>query len=288
MMPSVRGDTQVRCVIGDPVSHSFSPQIQNYFGERLGLNSVYAAMRVLPENLGDAIRGAFCLGICGINVTVPHKREVMEHLKTVDGAARVIGAVNTLKLGPTGYSGFNTDWIGAKSALELAGASPKGKKVLIIGAGGSAHAAAYMAAAEGAEEIFIANRTWGKAAGLAERIEKAHFARARAIRPEEMDEIEKDIVIQTTTVGFGANKEASPVSGSGFFSGVELALDFIYSPWETQFLKAAAAAGSKTQNGFPMLVLQAAASLEIWTGKSLEKDFLASAIEKLSRDYLSL
>ena len=155
----INADTKVFAVLGCPVGHSLSPLIQNTAAKLKGHNMVYTAMCVEPEQLGDAVKGGRALGISGFNITVPHKKAVMEHLCGLDPLAELIGAVNTLKLTENGYVGYNTDAVGAYYALAEAGADVKDKNVLVIGAGGAGYACAAMAFMRGAKSLYIANRT---------------------------------------------------------------------------------------------------------------------------------
>jgi shikimate dehydrogenase len=273
----------VCCVIGDPVSHSFSPQIHSYFAASLGLPLSYTAFHVKPEGLADAIKGAHALGIKGINVTVPHKTEVIPHLAQLSEDASLIGAVNTLALAQSGYAGSNTDWIGMKMALESEGVSLEGKSVAVIGAGGSARAACLMASRCGAKEISFANRTLSKAEELCDLAEKCGLPGSFYPLSDIMDIEGRDIVIQTTTVGFGKNQGVCPAPPE-FLEKSEIALDIIYAPWETEFLKTAKRF-CKAINGFTMLVCQAAASFETWFGVKLSGDFLRQAVQDLSKEY---
>jgi shikimate dehydrogenase len=218
-----------------------------------------------------------------MNVTVPHKTLVMKHLASVDPDARLIGAVNTLTLAPGGYAGSNTDWIGLMSAIEAEGASLSGKRVAVIGAGGSARAACLMAARANAKEIVILNRTLEKAEALCAVAEKCGISAISGKLASVMDFAPFDAAIQTTTVGFGKNVNVSPVPPE-FFSGLEIAFDIIYSPWETEFLRLAKGR-CKAANGFGMLVRQAAASFETWFGARLDGEFLKRAVCELGEEY---
>ena len=106
----ISGKAMVCGVIGNPVGHSLSPMMHNYYGEALKLDYIYVPCNVDDDKVGEAVRGAYALGFEGINVTVPHKQRVMEHLLAIDDAARCIGAVNTLVRMEGGYKGYNTDY----------------------------------------------------------------------------------------------------------------------------------------------------------------------------------
>lgn len=264
---SICGKTQVFGIIGDPVEHTFSPFIHNTISEMFGADFRYLPFMVAGDNLEDALKGAYALGVKGFNVTVPHKKAVMKYLCGVDEKASRIGAVNTLKYTENGYVGYNTDILGLMYALKGKGIEIKGKNVLIIGAGGSACAAVILAASEGAASVIIANRTVANAERLKEQAEKYYSVSVSAVSSDNLDNVEKcDLIIQTTTLGFGRNEGISPVKNPDFFKDkcVRAVFDVIYTPWETQILKDAKKAGITAVNGFDMLVYQAVASSEIW------------------------
>lgn len=274
------GRTAVYGVIGDPVSHSFSPQIHAYFAELCGLDMAYVPFHVKGKNVGDAIRGAHALGIQGLNVTVPHKMAVMPYLSHIDAAAKQVGTVNTLLWKEDGYHGYNTDYIGILRSISALGMSFKGRSVAVFGAGGSAYAACIAAASGGAERIGIVNRTSENALALASHVNSHYNVDVREVTSP-------DIVIQTTTVGFGEMKDSSPVSSPGYFAGVQLAFDIIYTPWETVFMRQAREAGvPHVINGFPMLVEQAAAAFGIWhTDERLYAENFDEKIETLAKRF---
>lgn len=285
----INGSTKVFGVIGDPICHTMSPMIHNTMAQMLNTNLVYTGFRVKAEGLKDAIRGAYCLGIAGLNVTVPHKKAVMECLCTIDKTAEAVGAVNTLKYTESGYVGYNTDMIGSEYALKTNGVEIDGKTVLVLGAGGAANALTAMAAKNNAEKIYIVNRTLEKAQTLAEHIKKYYNVEILPMSISDINKIERcDLVLNGTTLGFGENIEKTPVEDASFFkkAEVQVVFDAIYSPWETVLLKNAAKMGIKTINGFDMLIYQAAAAREIWCEENLSKTFLNELREKLTKYYL--
>ena len=272
----VDGNTAVYGVIGNPVGHSFSPQIHGYLAELCGLNMAYMPFCVSDHLVQDAICGAYALGIKGLNVTVPHKKAVMSHIVDIDDMARQIDAVNTLVWTKGGYKGYNTDHIGIDRTIADLGMTFSERTVAIIGAGGSAYAAGVAAAKGKARHIVILNRTQENARLLALHINRHYntpvtFSNldGQVLNGQVLDE-QVDIVIQTTTVGFGQAVGKSPVA-PGFFKGVQLAFDIIYTPWETEFLRLAKSLGFPlVTNGFPMLVHQAVAAFNLWHGGILE------------------
>ncbi|MDR2649284.1 MAG: shikimate dehydrogenase [Clostridiales bacterium] len=275
--------TDVLGVIGYPIEHSLSPQIHERFARAMNQDICYAAFRVVPERLGEAIAGAHSLGIKGLNVTIPHKQACLPFLSRADETARRIGAVNTLVYEEEGYAGYNTDYIGIKMSLKAAGAEIRGKSVVIIGAGGTARAACVMTADNAPAEIVIANRTSDNAELLAAGVKSFYNIPIRAVPLSELNNIlHKDIVIQTTSVGLNEPPGKCPVDSESFFEEVSAALDLIYSPWETRFIQMARAKGVPAVNGFSALVYQAAASFELWRGLRLPPHYLDSVLEILA------
>lgn len=282
----VKGTTDVFSVIGCPVKHSFSPVIHNTMSEITKRDFIYTAMEVQPDCLQGAVKGAYCLGIKGINVTVPHKIAVMDLLCDIEKRARVIGAVNTLKYTKDGYVGYNTDVIGVGYAIKNKGYSIKDKTVLLLGAGGAANACGVMACDEKCKKLIIANRTLEKAKSLARNLSAYYDCSIEAIAMNDISKIEScDIILNATTVGFGNQKGLSPIEDKGFYreKGVEFVFDAIYTPWETQLLKDASEAGAETLNGFSMLVYQAVAAEEIWFDEKYGKDMQEELCRKLSK-----
>ena len=278
---SVKGKTAVYGVIGCPIEHTLA--------KTLNKDMIYEAFRVEKDNLESAIKGAYSLGIKGLNVTVPHKVEVMKCLCDIDKRAKVIGAVNTLKYTENGYVGYNTDIIGVYYAIKNKGFDVKGKTVLLLGAGGAGNACGVMAADNGAKMLYIANRTVSKADKLAESI-RAEYPDTE-IKTLSIDDIydipNVDIVLNATVIGFGENKGLSPIKDTGFYKakGVEMVFDAIYSPWETQLLKDCRKEGITGINGFDMLVYQAVAAEEIWFDEEIDPQLTEKARKELSDFY---
>lgn len=286
----VKGTTDVYAVIGCPVHHSFSPVIHNTVKNITHKDFIYTALEVRPEMLRAAIKGAYALGIKGMNVTVPHKVAVMDELCRIDKNASVINAVNTLKYTDKGYEGYNTDVIGVYYAIKNRGFDIKNKNILLLGAGGAGNACAVMAADKGCAKLYISNRTIEKAQKLSKTVADNYGCDARAISLEDIYGIDSvDIVINSTVMGFGNNVGVSPIKDKEFFKekNVELVFDVIYAPWETQLLKDASSQGIPVLNGFDMLVYQAVASEEIWFGEGFEselKEKLCSELRKYYRE----
>ena len=266
----VSGKTRVYGVIGDPIEHSLSPVIHNAAFADLGLESVFLAFRVKPAEIGNAVNGMRALGIHGLNVTMPHKTTVIPHLDEVDKIARFLNAVNTIHNKNGKLWGFNTDGVGALKALRENGVDPKGKKVLLLGAGGASRAIAYTIAHE-ADELVILNRTVKPAKELARQLRQLLPKKisADALSPEAIEDnlMDSEVLINATSIGMKPNVNETPVNPKWLRTNLAV-MDIVYNPLETKLAKIAKEAGAKVVSGVEMLIYQGAASFEIWTGKS--------------------
>ena len=173
----INGKTKLMGLIGNPVEHTLSPVIHNTIASCMNENMAYLPFPV-KEDLEMAVKGAYALGVQGMNVTVPYKSAVMPSLVNVDEQAAIIGAVNTLVRVDGGYKGYNTDLPGLYRAMRSDGIELADAKVVILGAGGAARSAAFLCAFHKAKEVYILNRTVQKAALVAEEVkEKTGFIR---------------------------------------------------------------------------------------------------------------
>jgi shikimate dehydrogenase len=278
----ITGKTRVCGVIGEPIEHTLSPIMQNAAFEALKLDYVFLAFRVKPSEVGDAVNGMRALNMRGLNVTMPHKSRVIEHLDRVDLSAQIINSVNTILNKENLLFGFNTDGVGALKALRENGVEPKGRKVLLLGAGGAARAIAYTMAKE-ADELAVLNRTVKQAQELARLLEKTASKKivAGALTPTEIryNIQDSDILINATSVGMKPKYEESPVPAKLLTPNLSV-MDIIYNPLETKLAKEAKAAGAKVVSGVEMLIYQGAASFEIWTGKSAPVEVMRQAAVK--------
>ncbi|TLN26998.1 shikimate dehydrogenase [bacterium] len=255
-------------VIGYPVRHSLSPLMQTAALRARGLDAVYLAFEVAPEKLGEAVRGAYALGVTGLSVTVPHKVSVMGFIDEIDEGARAIGAVNTLVRGPRGWKGHNTDAAGfTGSARRELGFSAAASSALVLGAGGAARAVICGLAKEGVKCIYIAARRGEAAEGLAGELNAA--LGGLTVKPVAMQSAPGllkagDMVVSATPLGL--SKEAKwPFEMKSFAEGV-LFYDTAYGKGETPLEKEAKALGFKAVSGRGMLAGQGAEAFALWTG----------------------
>lgn len=253
-------------VFGDPIRHSRSPIMLNRAFQEAGINAVYAAFHVRPAELGEAVRGIRALGYRGINVTIPHKVEVMQYLDEIDEGARIVGAVNTIVNDAGKLTGYNTDGIGyVRSLKEETGIELKGQNVLVLGAGGAARGVAYALAKEGAGCIYIANRTKERALELAETI--GAFTKTIGLGLDEVADVvdEVQFVLNTTSAGMHPHTEELPMPVH-LLRKHHLVSDLIYNPRITRFLREAEAIGARIHGGLGMFIYQGAFAFEYWTG----------------------
>lgn len=265
---TINAKTSVYCVIGDPISHSLSPNIHNAAFKRLKLNSVYLAFKVQKEFLVEAVKGLKSIGVKGFNVTIPHKVSIIPLLDKLDPLAEKIGAVNTVKNVDGKLVGYNTDGEGVLKAFEVEDVSLKNKKVVMVGAGGAARALAFTFANH-AKEIVILNRTEEKALELASSISRSYNLPVKGLKLNmenlSLELKDAEVVVNATSVGMHPNIDETPIP-KNLIKPEMVVFDVVYRPIKTRLLKEAKQVGAKTINGLAMLVFQAVKAFEIWTG----------------------
>jgi shikimate dehydrogenase len=289
--------TRYCAVYGYPIRHSASPAMQNAGLAAVGLNWRYLAFEVAPAHLRAAIDGAKHMHFVGLNLTVPHKLLAYEMVDVLDASAQAWGAVNTIRFEgrdahghwrPAGEfespaaelraHGFNTDADAVARALrEDLGLELAGARVLLLGAGGAGRTAALKLAAEKVSELYLVNRTTGKAEAVANEIRQAHpDVKVTLGYPAQR----VDLLLNATSLGLGP-QDTSPLDETRFSLGQAAAVyDMIYRPAETPLLKSAQAAGCRTANGLGMLLYQGAKAFELWTGRAAPIDVMRRALEK--------
>ena len=282
-MTSIASTTNLCALIGDPVEHSLSPIMHNTAFHHLGLNYVYLCLKVKAANLRTAVEGIRSLGLVGVNVTIPHKVTVMKYLSEIDPTAKDIGAVNTVVNRDGVLKGYNTDGWGSLNALEEAGVAFRGKKVVLLGAGGAARALSFCIAPL-ADVLVILNRTEEKAVDLASSLRRRFGKKIRGgplhreVLAKEVDGA--DLLINSTSVGMYPRREECLVEGN-LLNPRMTVFDIVYNPQETRLLREAKSVGATTVGGLDMLVHQGALSFQIWTGETPPIDIMFRAVEKV-------
>jgi shikimate dehydrogenase len=250
----------------------------------LGLDWAYVPWPVGPERLGEALKGLRALtNFAGANVTVPHKEAILPYLDGLTAEARAVGAVNTIVREADRLTGHTTDGAGLLADLaEALGFPPRGARIVIVGAGGAARAAAFALAAAGARRVTILNRSAERARALAADVGRATPAVETVAYPLHQypaDQIlgSADLVINATSVGLHAG-DHSPLD-LGPCRPPTVAHDLVYNPPETGFLREARARGLRAVNGLGMLVHQGAAAFSLWTGRPAPTDVMRRALD---------
>ena len=249
-------------VIGYPVSQSLSPLLHQAAFDALGLDWVSVGFAVPVGEVRRALEGMRALRIVGLSVTMPHKSDAADAVDELTPLARRLGAVNCVINREGSLLGDSTDGAGLLAALEEgSGLTPKGRRCVVIGAGGAARAAVVALADAGATQVAVVNRTRPRAD------EAAALAGEVGVTAGIDAVSEADIVVHATPVGMsgsGAETE-DPFVGIHFHEG-QVVMDLVYVPKETPLLKVARSSGARVVGGLGMLVRQAAVALEHWTG----------------------
>jgi shikimate dehydrogenase len=283
-MSSIDVNTQLCGVIGNPVKHSLSPAMHNAAYEAQDLNFVYLAFEV--EDVRACIDGMRSMpNFRGLSVTIPHKLTVMEHLDELTRMAQKVGSVNTITNENGKLVGHSTDGLGTLRAFQEADVELKGKRILIVGAGGAVRSVAFALADEAeVEELTIVARTPSKAMPLVSDL-KTHTSCRKINFGHLIDDLsdavdEHDIIIQGTPVGMAPDYEGQSPIPENLLKPNHVVFDMVYKPLQTELLKDANAAGCKTIVGTEMLLHQATLQHEIWTGQPAPLDAMRSALMK--------
>ena len=249
--------TRIAAVIGDPVRHSLSPRLHNAGFAALGLVWFYVACPVAKGQAAQAIEAMRTLSIEGLSVTMPHKKSVAVAVDDLSPTAAKLGAVNCVRRDGDRLVGENTDGIGfvdsLRSQLHM---DPDGLTIVIVGAGGAARSIA-LAMAEHGAQVGIFNRTASSAEEVVEIVGTASsVVQEEAIR-------DADVIVNATPLGM--SNDSLPFDPSLLSKGQSL-IDLIYEPEKTALLVEAESLGVKTLNGVGMLLHQAGAQFQLWTG----------------------
>lgn len=274
-MRDIKGTTAICGLIGNPVEHTLSPLIHNSLSELTGTELAYVPFLVEGERVGEAVKGAYALGIKGLNVTVPHKSAVIPYLADIDPMAEKIGAVNTLVRVEGGYKGYNTDMPGLYLALQEEKIAIEEAEVVILGAGGVGRAVAMMCAVNGADRVYLLNRTYDRAEEVAAEV-NASSGRG-CVKPMRLSEYGKlakkeYLVIQSTIVGLFPHTEDVVIADEKFYDYVGVGVDLIFNPAKTAFMKYAERAGARTMNGLSMLLYQGVLAYELWNDVKISRE----------------
>jgi shikimate dehydrogenase len=259
-------------LLGEPLGHSLSPALHKAIYRQLEIDDAsYRTVELPQERLKSFFSGFRVGGFDGVNVTIPHKANVISLLDEVDNKAKLLNAVNCINRIGNKLTGFNTDLLGFAYSLRQNDVSIEGNEFVILGAGGSAQAVGAVLAEGEAKSVSIVNRSPENAETLKQTILSVSDAvKVDIVSEEELVARVKDIdcVINTTSVGMSPNGKSSPLSAE-IFNDNMLAFDLVYNPVKSKFLENAEQQGASTVNGLQMLVAQAVYSVEIWMGGNI-------------------
>jgi shikimate dehydrogenase len=277
-------------VIGDPVAHSFSPEIQNAELKACQIDLQYARFHIHPDELQSALSLLPKLDFVGANLTVPHKIPALGFVDELDDEAKQIGAVNTIAVRDGKLIGFNTDGVGFTRAIRSEfSVDLRDLRVMLLGAGGAARAIAMQCAQANCERLVIVNRNFDKAKQLVAGLQP-RFAGPRVLGPVARLEAvpwenkalqfqlaNVDLVVNATPLGLNSN-DAAPLPRE-LLAPHLMIYDTVYTRGRTPLLIAADEAGARGANGLSMLLYQGARSFEIWFGREASIDVMRAALQ---------
>ena len=268
-------------VFGQPVAENPTGVMQEAGFRAAGLNWRYLNFEVPPENLGAAMQAMDALGMRGINLTIPHKVAVIEHLDDLSPEARAIGAVNTVRIEDGRKIGENTDGKGfLRGVRNDAGVDPGGKRVVILGAGGAARAIGTELVLAGAADLLVVNRSVDRGETMVADLRAATGGSVRFEQWHGTFDVPGtcDLLVNATSVGLYPDVDRMPPVGLQSAPGGMLVADAVFNPPETRLLAAARARGLPTLDGLSMLVYQGVIAFEMWTGQSPDEGAMKAAL----------
>ena len=269
----IDGSTKLYGIIGNPVKHSFSPKMHNPAFKEINLNAVYVPFLINENDLPSLLESFRITGVCGFNITVPFKEKIIPFLDDLSDEARLLGSVNTVKKTNKGWVGYSTDGSGFIRSIKESGFDFNDKKVLLIGAGGSAKAVAIALAKQNIKELIIFNRTSEKAIALEKLVKIVKPDLKTKVNPDVENFI--DLMVNCTSVGMINNN--CPV-GDDFIKASHKIVDIVYNPAMTTLLNKAQQYNKDFQNGIGMLLYQGVESFEIWTGKKAPVELMKKCL----------
>jgi shikimate dehydrogenase len=268
-------------VFGYPVAENPTIVMQEAAFEALGLNWRYLNIEVYPHDLAVAIQGLRAFNMQGINLTIPHKVEVLKYLDEISPDARLMGAVNTVRREGDRLIGENTDGKGFLRSLQTdASVTPAGKNFTVLGAGGAARAITVEVALAGAAHITVINRTAERGQTLVSLLNNSTPAAADYLPWTGAVAVpgNTDVLINATSIGLFPDVSDRPDIDYGTVAANMVVCDVIPNPPYTPFLATAQSRGAKTLDGLGMLVYQGAIAFKMWTGQEASVEVMHGAL----------
>ncbi|RKQ96743.1 shikimate dehydrogenase [Maricaulis maris] len=257
------GAARLAGVTGDPISHSLSPVVMQYWIEAAGIDALYAPFPIKPEDFDSAVRGLAKTGCRGLNVTLPHKEAALEIAAATSSTARAVGAANLLTFTASGIHADNTDISGFLYALEPANLDYTKTQALVFGAGGAARALVYALLTVGVAQVSICNRNTTRAQGLAREIAPD----AGIIPWDARDDAlaGSNLIVNATSLGLNGTEDL--VLDWQRVAPGSVVFDSVYTPLNTGFLAGARQRGLTAIDGLDMLIGQARPSFQAFYGR---------------------
>jgi shikimate dehydrogenase len=276
--PWPTASTRLLALLGWPARHSLSPVMHNAALREQRLDLVYLALPTRPHDLGTAVEALGAMGAVGANVTVPHKRAVVERCDHLTPEAELIGAVNTLAWTTDGLLGDNTDAAGLRAAMTADVDVHAGDGVVVLGTGGAARAAVVAVGRLGCHVTVVGRRPDAaeELAALATAAGASNGIGVDLADDDAVDEAVGDARIVCNATPLGMDHDHLPVRFETLDAG-QIAYDLVYTPAVTPFLQAAKARGAEWHNGLGMLIGQAATSYRRWTGREAPEATMSAA-----------
>ena len=258
-------------IIGDPIKHSLSPLLHNWIFSQLGIDAHYSKIRVPQSQLNTYIEKIRKGELAGINVTIPHKTEIMQLVDEVNPRANLIGAINLVMSSKGNIIGNNTDWYGFVLSLKKNKIDITQKEVILLGAGGVSKGIIFALKQQGVAKVHLFNRTIEKISQLCDEI----------IHPHKISELENiiqrdSIIINCTSVGMNTSDS---LIDAGLLSKSQTVIDTIYTPLKTKLIVDAEKIGGRTMTGLDMFIYQALASQDLWFGEGATEKVNVSALK---------
>lgn len=270
-------------VLGSPVAENPTGAMQEAAFRATGLNWRYLTIQVKPDDLADAIKGVRAFGMRGINLTIPHKVEVMQYLDEIAPDAEKIGAVNTVRRVGDHLIGENTDGKGFLRSLQVdAHFDPAGKRIVILGAGGASRAIGTELALAGAADLIVVNRTPLRGEDMVNDVRYRTGAPIAYMPWKETFAVGQDVdlLVNATSIGLYPHVDDMPDVNLESARPDLLVCDVVFNPVETAFLRAARERGLPTLDGLSMLVYQGVIGFELWTGRDAPEAVMKAALKE--------
>jgi shikimate dehydrogenase len=278
---SVNYKAELTGCFGQPVAENPTGVMQEAAFHAAGLNWRYLTVEVAPQDLPAAMGGVRAFGMRGVNLTIPHKVAVIEHLDLLSDEARIIGAVNTVRRDGDRLIGENTDGKGFVRGIRVdGGMDPAGKRIVVLGAGGAARAVTTELALAGAAKITVVNRTLARGEAMVADL-AGNTGKSIEFEPWQgtyLPPADVDLFVNATSIGLYPDVEATPAVDLSQARADMLVADAVFNPPQTRLLRTARERGLPTLDGLSMLVYQGAIAFEMWTGRAPDEDVMKRAL----------